>query len=151
MKTTESAKYLNVLLNLMGLMLILGLFGFFGLILHMGTTEGVGDFIFILVGLLNWAGTMAMLVMLKRVVGTIIFSRNPFVEENIIRFKRLAYIFFALAILDVFRGFMVLLDVVEGPYRAGFLVSIFMGCVILVLADVFKFAIEIKNDNDLTV
>ncbi|ABR48263.1 hypothetical protein Amet_2103 [Alkaliphilus metalliredigens QYMF] len=151
MKTPESAKYLNVLLNFLGLLVILSLIGFISHVVTMESVVGVGNLILTFYGGIYLLALLIVVVILKRVVGTIIFARNPLVEENVIRFRRAAYIFFALGTFE-FIVIGIARMVTEGnPFSFGFVFSLFIGCIILVLADVFKFAIKIKEENDLTV
>ena len=154
MKPTESAKYLNVLLNLLGFFVIIVIIAI--------ATKGfrninrVEQGVAMLMALIYSLGYFTIVLMLKRVVGTILFTRNPFVEENVIRFKRVGYTFFILAAFEVIRAGMSLSEAFKnsvpgGQFVGSLFMTLFMGCVMLVLADVFKFAMKIKEDNDLTV
>ncbi|WP_026476225.1 DUF2975 domain-containing protein [Alkaliphilus transvaalensis] len=162
-ESTESTKYLNVFLNLLMLIGIIGLFLFIPMIYSMIRTkelEGVGSLLYVLSGFISSIGSLAIIVMLKRVVRTILFERNPFVEGNIMRFKRMAYIFFAFPLVSTIYQLTLIATgrrALEATGSLGaslvsvFISNIFIGCVVLVLANVFRFAMEIKKDNDLTV
>ena len=151
MKTPESAKYLNVLLNFLGFIVILSLFGFISYLFNLENFTSFESLIILVPSAIYLSAILAVVVMLKRVVKTIIFLQNPLVKENVTRFKKSAYIFFAVGTLEF--SIMLIAEIVinEPIFNYGFIFPLFIGCVILVLADVFKFAITIKEDNDLTV
>ncbi len=81
---------------------------------------------------------------------------TPFCFDNVTSFKRIGYYMFSIAIFDEIINFKTLtglniLHTKYGAIKGSFLMYIVLACMALVLAEIFEKAIEIKNENDLTV
>jgi len=94
------------------------------------------------------SGIFAVLIFfeLKRMIGTVIIG-NPFVMENVVSLKRMAYYAFAIAVITVGRLTMSMTPAVF----VVIIVFVVAGIFSLVLAQVFKQAVDYKLENDLTI
>ncbi len=94
------------------------------------------------------SGIFAVLIFfeLKRMIGTVL-AGNPFVMENVVSLKRMAYYAFAIAVITVVRLTMSMTPAVF----VVIIVFVVAGIFSLVLAQVFKQAVDYKLENDLTI
>ncbi len=94
------------------------------------------------------SGIFAVLIFfeLKRMIGTVL-EGNPFVMENVVALKRMAYYAFAIALITVGRLAMSMTPAVF----VVIIVFVVAGIFSLVLAQVFRQAVEYKLENDLTI
>lgn len=94
------------------------------------------------------SGVLAVLIFfeLKRMLGTVL-AGNPFVMENVVSLKRMAYYAFAIAVVTVGRLTMSMTPAVF----VVIIVFVVAGIFSLVLAQVFRQAVEYKLENDLTI
>lgn len=94
------------------------------------------------------SGIFAVLIFfeLKRMIGTVMVG-NPFVMENVVSLKRMAYYAFAIAVITVGRLTMSMTPAVFVVIIVFAVAGIFS----LVLAQVFKQAVDYKLENDLTI
>lgn len=88
----------------------------------------------------------------------IVYSTNltPFCTDNVKRFKRIGYSMFLMALIDGVSNFHVksnfeLFATSYGSLKGSFLMYFILACIALVLSEIFEKAVEIKNENDLTV
>jgi membrane protease YdiL (CAAX protease family) len=82
----------------------------------------------------------------KKILGRL-YRRNPFVVENVISFKRVAYYSFLIAIAFAIKiaFFITILTVVVA------FVFFLAGLFSLILSQVFAQAVAVKEENDLTI
>lgn len=94
------------------------------------------------------SGIFAVLIFfeLKRMIGTVL-TGNPFVMENVVSLKRMAYYAFVIALITVGRLTMSMTPAVF----VVIVVFVVAGIFSLVLAQVFKQAVDYKLENDLTI
>lgn len=94
------------------------------------------------------SGIFAVLIFfeLKRMIGTVLVG-NPFVMENVVSLKRMGYYAFAIAAITVGRLTMSMTPAVF----VVIIVFVVAGIFSLVLAQVFRQAVEYKLENDLTI
>ncbi|WP_019850364.1 DUF2975 domain-containing protein [Desulfitobacterium sp. PCE1] len=96
-----------------------------------------------------------MIYKLKGIIITV-KTGEPFCPNNIKRFYSIATSIFVLGVIDLIgnlnshQGF-VLIDTPYFVIKATSFIYILLGCLALVLAEVFKMALTIKNDHDLTI
>ncbi|AQS11442.1 hypothetical protein CLOBY_35980 [Clostridium saccharobutylicum] len=88
----------------------------------------------------------------------IIYSTNltPFCSSNVKRFKNIGYKIFLMAIIDGVtnlhvKSYFTFLGSENASLKASFFMYLLLACVAFVLAEIFEKAVEIKNENDLTV
>lgn len=88
----------------------------------------------------------------------IIYSTNvtPFCSNNVMRFKRIGYSMFLMAIIDGIINFHVksnftLFGTESASLKPSFFMYLIIACIAFVLSGIFEKAVEIKNENDFTV
>lgn len=93
---------------------------------------------------------------LRGILNTVL-NKEPFTEQNIKRFKNIGYAVFAAGVINAIVNFPEAMEgslLVGTPYggiRTDILIYIIFGCLALILAEVFKQALIIKEENDLTI
>ena len=92
---------------------------------------------------------------LKKIILTI-EDKKPFDYKNVKRFNNIAKSIFLFGLIEsisklsLSKGFL-LIGMPNFNIHADILIYIILGCLALVLGEVFKLAIEIKDENDLTI
>lgn len=88
----------------------------------------------------------------------IVYSANsmPFSSDNVKRFKKIGCYMIAMAVIDGITNWKVqshftLLDTGSGSLKGSFLMYLILTCIAFVLSEIFEKAVEIKNENDLTI
>ena len=81
---------------------------------------------------------------------------NPFKKENITKFRLIGYIILGLGLYNTIINFpnasgSLLIGTPYGGIEMGVLNYIILGCLALVMSEVFKQAYEIKKENELTI
>ena len=94
------------------------------------------------------SGVFAVLIFfeLKHMIGTVLVG-DPFVMKNVVALKRMAYYAFVIAVITVGRLTMSMTPAVF----VVIIVFVVAGILSLVLAQVFKQAVDYKLENDLTI
>lgn len=109
--------------------------------------------------ILGGSSLMAILINLRNIVASLIDS-NPFILKNVIRLKNISINCFTVTacyiinfiINQPFNDFQFIVIDSKGIHTdIEFLIFFFTGCFILILSQVFKQAVEYKEDNDLTI
>lgn len=96
-----------------------------------------------------------ILYSLKEIILTI-EDKKPFDYKNVKRFNHIAKSIFLFGLIQSInklpsqKGFL-LIGMPNFNIHADILIYIILGCLALVLGEVFKLAIEIKDENDLTI
>lgn len=88
----------------------------------------------------------------------IVYSTNltPFCFDNVRRFKTIGYGMFMIGILDGIINFkrksgLELLATSYGSLKGSFIMYIILALMAFVLAEIFKNAVKIKEENDFTI
>jgi hypothetical protein len=88
----------------------------------------------------------------------IVYSTNltPFYLDNVKRFKRIGYYMVLMAVIDGIVNWnkesnFNLIGTQSGSLKGSFIMYIILECIALVLSEIFKQAIEITNENNITV
>ncbi|MDR3595689.1 DUF2975 domain-containing protein [Clostridium sp.] len=81
---------------------------------------------------------------------------TPFCFDNVKRFRRIGYYMVFMAILDGIinwktKSNFILFGSESGSLKGSFVMYIILACIALVLAEIFEKAVEIKDENDLTI
>lgn len=96
-----------------------------------------------------------ILYSLKKIILTI-EDKKPFDYKNVKRFNHISKSIFLFGLIQSInklpsqKGFL-LVGISNFNIHADILIYIILGCLALVLGEVFKLAIEIKDENDLTI
>ncbi|TCK92792.1 DUF2975 family protein [Natranaerovirga hydrolytica] len=161
MKTDFISRFLEKILAIMWVVVFILFIGTTGYIIY----DLIRDFnVYILVfGIINICANFFILYtitelrkILKRVL-----DKKPFVRSNVTSFKRIGFSSFGIAALILIRLIidikgsdpfdMFFLNASAMNYKGGFLMFLIFGCLALVLSEIFRLAVEIKEENDLTV
>lgn len=88
----------------------------------------------------------------------IVYSTNstPFCFDNVKRFKRIGYYMLFMSVLDGIINWkkesnFQFIGTQSGSLKGSFLMYVILACIALVLAEIFEKAVEIKDENDLTI
>lgn len=96
---------------------------------------------------------------LRKIVNSLV-EINPFIKQNVVSLKRIAvgcFIICGCYIINIFinnqyKNFSVIHIDLKGIHTdAEFLIFFFLGCFIMILANVFSHAVEVKEENDFTI
>jgi hypothetical protein len=101
---------------------------------------------------------LAIVYELNKINDTVI-CKNPFVMENVKRMQRIAIYLFIISVYVFIKDWMrfqahvfaFTFDSSGLNTDAQCLIFVFIGVLVLILAKIFKTAIEIKNESDLTI
>lgn len=96
-----------------------------------------------------------IIVILRQVVRTVA-TNNSFCEANVRRLKAIGYSIFGLGLLDAIVNFtensgLRLIGTPYGSIHPSTFVFIVLGCLALLLSEIFAEALDIKSENDLTI
>jgi len=104
-----------------------------------------------------FGGYIIIVFTLRKIINSIL-QGNPFNVDNIIGFKRIGYWIFVVGAIDAivnyprpYQSIMNIMATSHGSIKPVIFLYMTLGCMALILADVFKRAMEIKDENDLTV
>lgn len=162
MKHVKKVKFLKVFLNISTVIFV---FMSITTIYHMITIISSGTplkttFYFLLA--IAFLGCFFIIIKsLKSILNTIL-NGDPFVDKNISSFNKIGYSILFVGLIDAIINYPVpnikgidfglnILFTSNGSLKPVFFLYIVIGCVTLILGDVFKIAIDIKNDNNLTI
>lgn len=92
---------------------------------------------------------------LRQILASII-NKNPFNRENVERFKQLGYLIFLVGVIDTVITFpapgkTLLIGTPYGGITPEIFIYIILGFLALTLAEVFSQALQIKEENELTI
>lgn len=140
-----SKVFLNLILFILGALLV-------GVVLSIFPSHGIDAH------LLKMAVVGLVYFLIIYDLRKIVYSADltPFCAENIRRFKRIGYYMFFMAVLDGIINFKMksnfeLFATQYGSLKGSFLMYVILACIALVLAEIFEKAVEIKDENDLTI
>ena len=107
--------------------------------------------------ILLFGSYLIIIQLLKKILNTI-SNGDPFLNDNVIHFKKIGYLVFLIGFIDAIRKYPIpnntgieFLSTPYGSLKPGFFLYLVLSCLAFILADVFRMAIEIKNDNNLTI
>lgn len=110
----------------------------------------------VIVKLLSGYIIFSILILLRKIISSV-SNKNPFCKENINRFKKIGYYIIAMGVLygitDFFNGQndSGLITTPYGSIGSEIFIFILLGCLALLLSEIFYEAMEIKNENDMTI
>lgn len=158
MKRDKRVRILNIIINLiigMSLLVFLGLI--VGLTVMAKSEAGLKDLFNIIIGLVYVSSFFIAVITLKKILKSI-KNKNPFNIDNINHFQTIGYCFIAIALLDGILSYpkantsgIEIFATSYGSIKPIFLLYLILGIMCFVLGDVFRMALEIKDENDLTV
>lgn len=156
----EYKKRLSFFNGLLSIMLVFSIFPFISLMyqLYIGGVEGITNNVFrMIVGLLIVIGYFMIVLTLKKIVHSI-KRKNPFISENVISFTKIGFYILLVGILDAILRYPIpnnsgleILATSYGDLKPIFFIYLVLSFLSYILSDVFRMAMEIKDENDLTV
>lgn len=142
-----SKVFLNLILFILGALLV-------GVVLSICPSHGIDAHLLML------AAVSLVYFLIIYDLRKIVYSTDltPFCAENIKRFKRIGYYMFFMAVFDGVINFkspsysgIEIFATQYGSLKGSFLMYVILACIALVLAEIFEKAVEIKDENDLTI
>lgn len=157
MKYEKRIKYLNVFLNIsLGVIMLL----FFTAVINpfgKSNRNLMNTVLTFIVAVIFFGGYFMVIFNLKKILSSII-QKNPFNFNNILYFKRIGYYILAVGVIDAVINYtktgdsgFVLIGTSNGALKPIFFLYLVLSILSFILADVFRMAKEIKDENDLTV
>ncbi|EKO1913342.1 DUF2975 domain-containing protein [Clostridium botulinum] len=153
MKQNFSIKFIKLLLILIMLFCVVMLF-FYSTAGLFAPEELYGNIIDILVAIIIVAIYLIISWNLLKIVSSI--HSTPFTSKNVKSFKIIGYLMILLSIVDGIVNFkekcnLQIMSTGYGSLKISCIFYLILGLLSLVLAEVFKKAVEIKDENDLTI
>lgn len=157
MKYKKRVKFLKGLLNIIGsfilFIIILSPFSIMSM-----ENKGIKNIILSIIFSLIFLGGYVMIIINFRKILDSILQNEPFNLDNIIYFKKIGYYILAVGIADAIvnypksnnTGFDIIATS-TGSLKPSFFLYIVLSILAFILSDVFRMAMEIKNENDLTI
>lgn len=83
-------------------------------------------------------------------------SSTPFCFDNVKRFKTIGFYMIVASIIDGITNWnleshFMLFKIGSGSLKGSFIIYLILACIAFVLSEIFEKAVEIKNENDLTI
>jgi len=157
MKNKKRIRFLNVLLNII---LAFTMLLFIILIFSQFYTENssIRNIILeIVLGLIFYGGYFMITFTLKKILKSV-RDKTPFNLDNIMYFKRIGYYIFIVGVTDAIINYpkptnlgFEIMSTQYGSLKPIFFLYLVLSILSLILSDVFRMAMEIKEENDLTV
>jgi lysylphosphatidylglycerol synthetase-like protein (DUF2156 family) len=153
------SSFLKIILNVLWYMLFIGFGLVFISVFSTYDKYGMANFAWNLAFLAAYGLVLIIIFDLRKIMQTLILKK-PFVDENVKRFRLIGYSVFIIGafnfIYDIIKyksQSFYLLHVEESGIssRVGILIYIILGCFSLILAEIFKMAKNIEEENNLTI
>ncbi len=154
MEYTKRLSFLNGFLNVIGVSLALTIFGMnFSFIIS--KNKSLNDYIFIIAFVILFGGYYMIILNLKRILKSI-KQKDPFNFNNLTYFKNIGYYIFMIGVIDAIGNYpkqtgIAIFGTSNGSLKPITFLYLVLSLLCFILSDVFKMAMEIKEDNDLTV
>lgn len=155
MKYKDKLTYLNALLNILLVALILPFIAMF--FLPFMEDMNINLYLQFFIGLIFAGSYILIIFTLKKVLG-LIRNRDPFNPKNIVYLKRIGYYILIVGIMYGIISYPMInnsnFDILATSYgslKPTFFLHILLSLLSFIFSDIFKMAMEIKNENDLTV
>lgn len=153
MKYPKRLSFLNGFLNVVMVFMIMLLFTFSGFIIIKDKT--MNDIISLIGMVLLFSGFFVITIYLKCIVKSI-RQKDPFNLNNVRYFKNIGYIIFAIGIIEAIGNYpnstgIAIIGTSNGSIKPIFFLYLVLSILSFILSDVFRMAMEIKDENDLTV
>lgn len=139
-----SKVFLNIILYLLGLLLVF----FITDILCSGINTN----------LFSWFIACLTYLLIIYNLRKIVYSADsmPFSFDNVKRFKKIGCYMIVIAVIDGITNWKVqshfnLFYIGSGSLKGSFIIYLILSCIAFVLSEIFEKAVEIKNENDLTI
>jgi hypothetical protein len=157
MQNIKRIKFLKGLLNIIGSFMILLLIISVYYIIIVDSRELKGILMYFILQLMFIGGYLITIITLKKIFDSLL-KKNPFNLNNIIYFKRIGYSIFVVGIIDAILNYpkpnhsnLNIMLTSYGSLKPTFFLYLVLSCLAFILGDVFRMAMEIQDENDLTI
>lgn len=163
MKYKNRISYLNAFLNIALVVFIMLIFTTMFYILFREKMNinmedmNLNVYLQILIGVVFAVGYIMIILTLKKILKSI-RNKDPFNLNNIVYFKRIGYYILAVGIIYgvmsypmVSNSYFHIMATSYASLKPTFFLHIILSFLSFIISDVFKMAVEIKDENDLTV
>lgn len=156
MQNIKRIKFLKGLLNIIGsFMILLLIISVYSIII---IDKGINNFImYLILQLIFIGGYLIAIINLKKIFDSLL-EKDPFNLNNIICFKKIGYSIFIVGIIDAILNYpkpnhsnLQIMSTSYGSLKPIFFLYLSLGCLAFILGDVFRMAMEIQDENDLTI
>lgn len=154
MKYSKRLGFLNGFLNVVAVSMTI-IFFMLGGSFFIQDKITLNDIITIIAFVLLFAGYFMVILNLKKILKSI-KQKDPFNLDNVTYFKNIGYYIFGIGTIDAVGNYPVdtgfaILGTSNGSIKPISLLYLVLSILCFVLSDVFRMAMEIKDENDLTV
>lgn len=156
MQNIKRIKFLKGLLNIIGSFMILLLIISVCYIIRMDSRELKGILMYLILQLIFIGGYLITIINLLKIFDSLL-QKNPFNLDNVIHFKRIGYSIFAVGLIDAIFNYpkpssgLDIMSTSYGSLKPIFFLYLSLSCLAFILGDVFRMAMEIQDENDLTI
>ncbi|MBW4827409.1 MAG: DUF2975 domain-containing protein [Clostridiaceae bacterium] len=157
MKNDNRLSFLKGILNLILLGTILSFVGIISYALVEGNGRKIDTILRIVMGLIFSGGYFVIVFTLKKILESI-RKKDPFNRDNTVYFKRIGYYIFIVGVMDAIMNYpnpnhsgLQIISTSYGSLKPIFFLYLVLSILSFILSDVFRMAMEIKDENDLTV
>lgn len=157
MKNDNRLSFLKGILNIILLGTILSFVGIISYALVEGNGRKIDTILRIVMGLIFSGGYFVIVFTLKKILESI-RKKDPFNRDNIVYFKRIGYYIFIVGVMDAIMNYpnpnhsgLQIISTSYGSLKPIFFLYLVLSILSFILSDVFRMAMEIKDENDLTV
>lgn len=154
MKYPKRLSFLNGFLNVVRVIIVLLLIGFSISFINIeNKVDEIPSMIAILILII---GYFMIVSKLKKILLSI-REKDPFKESNITNFKSIGYYILAIGFVEAVINYprpsygIEIIATSNGSIKPVFLLHLVLSMLSFILSDVFRMAMEIKDENDLTV
>ncbi len=154
MKYSKRLNFLNGFLNVVAVIMTI-MFFMLGGSFFITENKTLNDIITIIAFVVLMSSYFTIIIYLKSILGSI-KRKDPFNLNNITYFKNIGYIIFIVGIIDAIANYpklsgIAILGSSNGSIKPVTFLYLVLSILCFVLSDVFRMAMEIKDENDLTV
>lgn len=157
MQNIKRIKFLKGLLNIIGSFMILLLIISVYYIIIVDSRELKGILMYFILQLMFISGYLITIITLKKIFDSLL-KKNPFNLNNIVYFKRIGYSILVVGIIDAILNYpkpnysnLNIMSTSYGSLKPTFFLYLVLSCLAFILGDVFRMAMEIQDENDLTI
>lgn len=149
-------KFMKVILSISMAVLVITVIGAILTALFHTEIDNLSRINNVIMSIIGGALILYILIALKNIV-TSVEEKNPFIESNIKRFNNIAYCIFSVGFLYIIATYPIPgsgADLIATPYgsiKVSSFIFIVLGCIALLLAEIFSQAMKIKEENDMTI
>lgn len=157
MKNDNRLSFLKGVLNVILLDIILSFIGIISYVFAEGNGGKIDTILRIIMRLIFFGGYFIIIFTLKKILESI-REKDPFNRDNVVYFKRIGLYIFIVGVMDAIMNYpkpnhsgLQIISTSYGSLKPIFFLYLVLSILSFILSDVFRMAMEIKDENDLTV